>query len=67
MEIEYLCWGFVAELTIVLVILKALGYLSWKWLVVFLPVLVPIAFVTLLVFFGFLVLLANIFVTRLKK
>jgi hypothetical protein len=33
--------GFLGLLTIVLVILKATGYIDWSWWLVFVPVMIP--------------------------
>lgn len=39
--------GFTEILTIVLVVLKAIGYLHWSWWLVFTPELVAVAFYTI--------------------
>ena len=41
--------GFIGLLTIILVILKALGYLTWSWWLVFTPLVVSFVFGVLLV------------------
>jgi len=38
-----ICGGFLATLTIIFVIFKLLGYITWSWWIVFLPMLVWIA------------------------
>lgn len=48
--------GFFGLLTIVLVVLKALGYINISWFMAFLPVIIGIGFALLL--FGLMVVLA---------
>ena len=45
--------GFLATLTIIFVIAKILGYISWSWWVVFLPILIGVSipiFIILIIF-----------------
>ena len=50
--------GFLSTLTIVFVILKALGYLDWSWWLVFLPILIPfgiILFICVVIFIAYMI------------
>ena len=48
--------GFFGLLTIVFIILKLTGYINWSWWWVLSPVLIPIAFILILIIVTFVLM-----------
>ena len=49
--------GFLYILTLIFVVAKIMGYLSWSWWLVFTPVLIPVALVIIAIVVSWIVML----------
>ena len=49
--------GFLSMLTLIFVVAKIMGYLSWSWWVVFLPMLIPVALIIVAIVVSWIVML----------
>jgi len=49
--------GFLSILTLIFVVAKIMGYLSWSWWVVFLPMLIPVALIIVAIVVSWIVML----------
>jgi len=59
--------GFCGILTIIFVVLKALGYITWSWWWVFAPLWIPAAFVAVLALVGIIIQLVEFIAERKKR
>ena len=56
--------GFLEVLTVVFVVLKVVGAVSWSWWIVFSPILIPMASILILLALGGLIEIHDSFVNK---